>query len=136
MGGSRFGGGSTGGYYDRPYAMPGDPERMYRDTMRDLSQIQQILKDNPDLSREMSGDLQQLMRDMQKFDPKAFMGNPALIEAMRAQILPNLQNLELQLRRKLEEKNGGDVRSGATERIPQGYTEAVADYFRRLSKGK
>lgn len=109
---------------------------MYRDTMRDLSQIQQILKDNPDLSKEMSGDLQQLMHDMQRFDPKAFLGNPALIESMRAQILPNLQNLELQLRRKLEEKNGGDVRSGATERIPQGYTEAVADYFRRLSKGK
>jgi hypothetical protein len=120
-----------------PYQSPtGDPERTYRETMRDLSQIQQMLRDNPDLAKDLGGELQQLMRDMQKFDPKAFLGNPGLIEAMRAQILPNLQNLELQLRRKLDEKNGsGDVRSGATERIPQGYSEAVADYFRRLSKG-
>jgi len=39
-------------------------------------------------------------------------------------------------RRKLEEQNGGQVRSGASDRVPPGYGEAVAEYFRKLSKGK
>jgi hypothetical protein len=28
------------------------------------------------------------------------------------------------------------VRSGSTEPVPQGYADAVAEYFRRLSKEK
>jgi hypothetical protein len=30
----------------------------------------------------------------------------------------------------------GSVRSPTGERVPQGYQDAVADYFRKLSKGK
>jgi len=59
-----------------------------------------------------------------------------LLEQMRAQILPNMQQMELQLRRKLEEKTGGQIRSSANERVPTGYGDAVAEYFRKLSKGK
>jgi hypothetical protein len=47
-----------------------------------------------------------------------------------------LERLEMLLRRKLEEKQAGQVRSGAGDRVPDGYSEAVADYFRRLSKNK
>jgi len=44
--------------------------------------------------------------------------------------------MELQLRRQLEDQEGGLVRTPAGEPIPQGYAEAVAEYFRRLGKSK
>jgi len=39
-------------------------------------------------------------------------------------------------RRKLEEKNSDQVRSAGSETVPPGYSNAVADYFRKLSQGK
>jgi hypothetical protein len=115
---------------------PADAERIYRDSMRQLSMLRQEIQKNPDLNKELGGDLQQLMRDMQNINPTQMAGNPAVIDDIRTQILPALQSLELQLRRKLEGSQAGQVRSGAAERIPQGYGDAVAEYFRRLSKGK
>ena len=100
--------------------------------MRELSQLRQSLGDNPDLTREV----QELLKEMQKVDPSRFPGNPELIERIRTDVLPNLEQLELQLRRKLEGQDSGQVRSSSAERIPEGYGDAVAEYFRRLSKGK
>jgi hypothetical protein len=100
--------------------------------MRDLSQIRQSMKDNPDVSR----DIMDLIREMQKIDPVLAPGNPALLEQLRTQILPNIEQLELQLRRKLDDQQSGQVRSSANERVPVGYGDAVAEYFRKLSKGK
>jgi hypothetical protein len=73
---------------------------------------------------------------MQRIDPSRFPGNPGLLEQLRSQILPNMEQLEIQLRRKLEEKQGGQVRTAAGDQIPSGYADAVAEYFRKLSKGK
>jgi hypothetical protein len=89
------------------------------------------LQDNPELAKEVENTL----REIQRWDPAKHPGNPALLELMRTQVLPNIEQLELQLRRKLEGKDG-EVRSSAAEHIPQGYDDAVAEYFRRLSKTK
>lgn len=131
-------GGHVGGYQEGEGGLPQhrgttpeELERAYRETMRELNAIRGALGDDKDLSRE----LYDLTREMQQFDPGRFKGNPALIDQMRAQILPNIQQLEMQLRRKVEEKTSGQVRSGAAERVPAGYADAVADYFRRLSRG-
>lgn len=106
-------------------------ERTYREGLRDLSQLRGTLQDNPDLAK----DLQELMREMQKYDPSKLTGNPQLVERIRTEILPNIEQLELQLRRKLEGNDGsGQARSGSPERVPQGYADAVAEYFRKLSK--
>jgi hypothetical protein len=51
-------------------------------------------------------------------------------------VLPEVERLELELRRKLDEKTSDQVRSAGTETVPQGYSDAVAEYFRKLSKGK
>ena len=52
------------------------------------------------------------------------------------QVIGALEQIELQLRRKLEEQQGGSVRSGASEPVPAGYARSIAEYFRKLSKGK
>ena len=46
-----------------------------------------------------------------------------------------IEQIELQLRRLLDDQAGG-VRSGSAEPVPPGYSDAVAEYFRRLSKEK
>lgn len=107
-------------------------ERAYRETMRELNALRGALGGDKDLTRQLS----ELTSEMQRFDPTKFKGNPQLIEQMRAQILPNIEQLELQMRRKMEDKTSGQVRSGAAERVPAGYADAVAEYFRRLSRGK
>ncbi len=101
-------------------------------TSRELAQIRQGLMDkNPELAKEI-GDI---MRDIQKATMGATQG-PELGARLDRQVLPNIEQLELVLRRKLEEQNGGQVRSGASDRVPPGYGDAVAEYFRKLSKGK
>ena len=40
------------------------------------------------------------------------------------------------MRRQLDDKQYGQVRSGDTRTVPSGYQDSVADYYRRLSKNK
>ncbi len=106
-----------------------DIERLYRDTMRDLSEARESLAEDRDAARDLLG----LMREMERLDPARFPGNPRLLERMNAQLLPALDRLELLLKRKLNELQG-HARTGAPEPVPPGYAEAVAEYFRRLSR--
>ena len=73
---------------------------------------------------------------MQQIDPSKFPGNPELVERIRSQVLPAMEQLEVQLRRQVEEQNTGQVKTGTSGKIPQGYSEAVAEYYRRLGKVK
>ncbi len=104
-------------------------ERAMREGLRDLSELRQQVQDSPELASEVA----EVMREIQKYDPARLANDPLLAERIRASVLPAIQQLELQLRRKLE-SGGGDVRSSAADRIPTGYGDAVAEYFRKLSK--
>lgn len=106
-------------------------EGAYRDSMRELQQLRQSGEAGQDTTR----DIQELMRQMARMDPSRFQGNPALIDQIVRQLLPSLQQLEIQLRRQIEEKQGGQARTAPSDSIPAGYAESVAEYFRKLSKG-
>jgi hypothetical protein len=110
--------------------LPPDPERVYQQTLNGLDELRQSVQDAPEIAREV----QNLIRQMQGLDPRRFPGNPALLEQLHAQILTQIDNLELQLRRKLDDKSSGQTRSTVPTTIPSGYQDAVAEYFRRLSK--
>jgi len=73
------------------------------------------------------------MREMQRVDPKKFGDDPTLAERINTGLVGRLEQIELQLRRKVEEQQGGNVRSGASEPAPAGYGQSVADYWRKLS---
>jgi hypothetical protein len=48
-----------------------------------------------------------------------------------------VQQVEMELRRKVEESTGnGSVRSPGGDKVPQGWEGSVAEYFRKLSKSK
>jgi hypothetical protein len=113
-----------GGNYD-----PQAADRAFREGVRDLMRLRESLSGE---APELTKDVQDLIREMSRLDPKRFPGNPEMVERLRAQILGGIEHLELQLRRKLDD--GGSVRAGAGEPVPQGYSKSVAEYFRKLSK--
>ena len=110
--------------------LPPDPERSYQQSLDGLNQLRPAVENDPETARE----LQELIREMQQLDPKRFPGNPALFEQLHTQVLNDVDKLELQLQRKLDDKQSGQIRSSNPMPMPAGYQDAVADYFRRLSK--
>jgi hypothetical protein len=119
-----------GGPPVQPDNSPVPTQRVYDDTLRDLNQLRQAVRDDPESAKEV----QQLIQEMERLDPARFPGNPALVEQLHSQVLADVDKLELQLRRQLDDKDAGQVRSGDTKTVPQGYEESVAEYYRRLSK--
>jgi hypothetical protein len=96
----------------------------YRRTLREL-------ENNPQIGKDLRDTIQNLYR----LDPRLSPGNPELMNRIESQMLTGVEQIELQLRRQLDDQ-GGAVRSGSAEPVPQGYADAVAEYFRRLSKEK
>ena len=116
-------------------------ERTYREGLRDLQQLRQAIGQQQQGQQNNNGDdlgkdVEALIRQMQQIDPSKFPGNPELVERIRSQVLPAMEQLEVQLRRQVEEQNTGQVKTGSGGKIPQGYSEAVAEYYRRLGKAK
>ena len=106
--------------------------RAYREGLRELQSLGQDFRDDPQAGRE----IQQAIREIERLDAARFPGNPELVARLRDQVLPSIEQLELLLRRKLDERQSGQVRSATGERIPQGYGASVAEYYRRLSRSK
>jgi hypothetical protein len=130
-------GGYTGN--DDPRNYPGGPVRpedfqnTYRNTVQSLRQLEQQAGADPNMLK----DIQTLMRDLQRLDPYTYANDPLLAERIHAALMSGVEQVEMELRRKVEETTGnGSVRSPGGETVPQGYADAVAEYFRKLSKSK
>ena len=109
---------------------PVPPEQAYRESVQQLEHLSQTLKDDPESLRQV----QELIREMQRLDPSRFPGNPEIVEQLHNQVLSRIDKLALELRRDLDAKQSGQVRNSESRPAPPGYEDAVADYFRRLSK--
>ena len=83
---------------------------------------------------DMGRDIQNLVRQMQQLDPYLFPNHPELVDQILSRLVSGVEGVELQLRRMTDDKNGGNVRSATGETVPPGFADAVAEYFRRLSK--
>ena len=79
--------------------------------------------------------MQSLIDEMRNLDPSRFPGNPALVEQMRQTLVSEVDALELQLRHRLDGKDGGTIRNTDPAKIPAGYRDSVAEYYRKLSGG-
>jgi len=79
--------------------------------------------------------LEALIGQMRNLEPSRFPMNPAQIEQMHQQLVSEVDALELQLRRQLEENQGGTIRNADPAKVPAGYQASVAEYYRKLSGG-
>jgi len=140
---NRYGGGYYGGpwYGGRPYdprmdgpVRPEELQGSYRDAVQNLMQLQQQFRDDPNALRDIQG----LIRDLRQWDPFTYTNDPLLSERIKS-ALAGVEQVEMELRRKVDDTGGagnGTVRSPGSEPVPQGYADAVAEYFRKLSKSK
>src|SRR6185369_2123077 len=79
---------------------PIQTQRDYQESLRNLTQLRQDVREDPAMARE----IQDLIKQMERLDPSRFPGNPALVEALHTQVMATVDKLELQLRRQLDEK--------------------------------
>jgi len=140
-GGALIGPGWRGdnGRVDQPYAGdlpngqvapgPAQAEAVYGDLMRDLSRLRASVADDKDAAREYN----ELVRQAQQLDPKRWATNGQLSEVIGNQLANSLDEVELLIRRKMD-AGDGSVRSANPRNTPPGYANAVAEYYKRLSK--
>jgi len=136
--GDRFYGGYDPGSYARAQGTERKPtpitqadiERAYQEALRDLDELRRTVRGEPG----PLGDIRELQRELDRLDPRRFPGNPAMLEELHTQVLASMDKLKLQIRREMGDKQSGQVRAGDAQRVPEGYQDSVANYFRRLSK--
>ena len=116
---------------------PGAMEGALREGTRDLAELRRTLGQPRDAeSAELAREIDRVLQEVRDIDPRKFKGNPELIERIRTQILPTIEHLELALRKQVDESAKGQVHTPVSDKVPAGYGEAVAEYFRKLSRGK
>jgi hypothetical protein len=109
-----------------------DSENNINQGIKELNQLRQLAHSDPAASR----DIDDLVKEMQKLDPSRFPGNPEMVEQLHAQVMNDVDKLELQLRRNADDPSLNQVRTSKAPTVPPGYQDAVAEYFRRLGKGQ
>ena len=110
---------------------PADTQRQIDQGLNLLNQVRAVVQDSPEARQQ----LQSLIDQMRNLDPSRFPGNPALVEQMHQQLVSGVDALELQLRRQLDENQGGTIRNTDPTKVPAGYQDSVAEYYRKLSGG-
>jgi hypothetical protein len=111
-------------------------EHALGDGIRDLAQLEQFLRGNREIPRQVARDVQDLMRQIQQFDSRGLGAQPERLEQVIDQLLSGVDGVELQLRRLSDQQQAGSVRSGASQPLAPGYADAVAEYFKRLASQK
>jgi hypothetical protein len=135
-GGARYG--PNGGlWYNNPNLPPegavrADVEREYKETLTQLERLQGQLADDPNTAKDLGA----LVREMQRMNPWTYGNDGELNSRIQSAMVADIERVELELRRKVDEAGGGSTRSAGTEAVPQGFADAVAEYFRKLSSSK
>jgi hypothetical protein len=108
---------------------PADTERDINQGLNLLNGLRATVQDNPDARAQV----QKLIDEMRNLDPKKFPGNPGLVDQMHQQLVSQIDALELQLRRQLDQVQGSTIRNTDPTKVPPGYQASVAEYYRKLS---
>jgi hypothetical protein len=146
FGGREFGPGGPGGFYDPLRAGVWDPRNFAN--WQNPESIQEARRQLQDASRELltlgnrlraeglSDEELRAVRELGEALRGSFSGNPELIE-QEFQALVNLtEQLELKLAGAQDASESSAVRAAAPAQIAQGFEDAVAEYFRRLSESQ
>lgn len=113
----------------RPGPNPADTQKQIDQGLNLLAQVRSAVQDSPEAKQQ----LQQLIDQMRNLDPKRFALDPKQVEQMHQQLVSEVDAIELQLRRQLDENQGGTIRNADPAKVPAGYQASVAEYYRKLS---
>jgi hypothetical protein len=108
---------------------PADTQKQIEQGLNLLAQVRSAVQDSPEAKQQ----LQTLIDQMRNLDPRRFALDPNQMEQMHQQLVSEVDALELQLRKQLDENQGGTIRNADPTKVPAGYQASVAEYYRRLS---
>jgi hypothetical protein len=120
-----------GGYYGG-YWNPDDIRqwrREYREWLNDADALRRQLQATGVSPRE----LEDIIRDLQKFDNDRLYTDPRSLEQLQAAALDKLKKFEFGLRRKVETGNDSLSLSGS-DQVPDGFRQAIEEYYRSLAR--
>ena len=107
-----------------------------------MSQISAAAKARPSADTRSGGDtcsevnprdLDEIIRDLQKFDNDRAYVDPRGLELLQAAAIDKLKKFEFMLRRKAEAGNDSLSLSGS-DQVPDGFRQAIEEYYRSLAK--
>jgi hypothetical protein len=78
-------------------------------------------------------ELDDIIRDLQKFDNERLYVDPRGLEQLQAAAMDKLKKFEFALRRKAESGNDSLSLSGS-DQVPDGFRQAIEEYYRSLAK--
>jgi hypothetical protein len=111
---------------------PGEVQSTQMEMQRGASRLRQLTQGQSEIG--IGNDLDQLNGILRQLNSS---GDPGELAArLNRELLPEIERIEVELRRKLDIRLAENVRTATPENAPEGYADAVAEYFRRLSKAK
>jgi hypothetical protein len=128
-----YGGGDArnwGGYYG---GWNPDEVRQWRREYREWVQDAETLRRQLQATGVNPRDLDDIIRDLQKFDNDRMYVDPRGLEQLQAAALDKLKKFEFGLRRKIESSNESLSLSGS-DQVPEGFRQAIEEYYRSLAK--
>jgi hypothetical protein len=111
---------------------PADREKNFDQGLADLQSVRRAVADDPAAKHQVD----ELIRSMQQLDPRRFPGNPQEVDRLFAEVRSGVDRLELQLGHDPADDTRDVVRNTESLPVPEGYQDAVAEYYRRLSKAQ
>ena len=121
-----------GGYWNGGVWNPDDIRqwrREYREWANDAEALRRQLQATGVNQRE----LDDIIRDLQKFDNERMYVDPRGLEQLQAAAMDKLKKFEFALRRKAESGNDSLSLSGS-DQVPDGFRQAIEEYYRSLAK--
>jgi Domain of unknown function (DUF4175) len=128
-----YGGGDArnwGGYWG---GWNPDDIRQWRREYREWTQDAEALRRQLQASGVNPRDLDEIIRDLQRFDNDRMYVDPRGLELLQAAALDKLKKFEFGLRRKIESNNESLSLSGS-DQVPEGFRQAIEEYYRSLAK--
>ena len=130
--GSYTDGDNWGGWGQRVYT-PGEI-RNFRDQARYWTGEAQRLRDQLRNDGANPTDLEEVLRAMRQLDDDRVYKDARELERLQSQVAEGLKRFEFTLRRKVEDSQGDQPALTATDEVPRGYRDLVAEYDRSLSR--
>jgi len=109
------------------------------DMRRDIAAASREVRDAlPELDQRgvSDADLDALRKLASQIEQARFQGGSQVLERELKANLALLEQLELRLSQGMENRGTAKVRTAVADRVPEEYKDAVAEYYRRLSKEK
>jgi hypothetical protein len=129
-----YGGGDArnwgGGYYGGWHP---DDIRQWRREYREWVQDAEGLRRQLQAAGVNPRELDEIIRDLQKFDNERMYVDPRGLEQLQAAALDKLKKFEFGLRRKADSNNESLSLSGS-DQVPEGFRQAIEEYYRSLAR--